>query len=79
MDDGDSKNKTFKTKQKEASRTIQRIITDVSYVLPASWLRRPIQIDHGPDWILLGRGRRLLFYFRIILFILYFAIEIFKN
>lgn len=79
MDDGDSKNKTFKTKQKETFRAIQRIITDVSYVLPASWLRRSIQTNYGPDWIILGRGRRLLFYFRLILFVLYFIIETIKN
>ena len=78
MSDGDSKNKIHKARQKKASRAIQRTITDVSYVLPASWLRRPIQIDHGPDWIILGRGRRLLFYFRIILFILYFLIQAIK-
>lgn len=79
MDDGDSKNKTFKTRQKEASGIIQGVITDVSYVLPASWLRRPIQINYGPDWIILGRGRRILFYFRLFLVVLYLAIEIFKN
>ena len=78
MNDGDSKNKIHKAGQEKASRVIQRTITDVSYVLPASWLRRPIQIDHGPDWIILGRGRRLLFYFRIILFILYFLIQAIK-
>ena len=75
MDDGDSKNKIHKARQKKASRAIQGIITDVSYVLSASWLRRSIQTDYGPDWIILGRGRRLLFYFRTVLFILYFIIQ----
>jgi hypothetical protein len=79
MDDGDSKNKIYKKRQKEASRTIQRVITDVSYVLSASWLRRPIQTHYGPDWIILGRGRRILFNFRLFLVVLYLAIEIFKN
>ena len=79
MDDGDSKNKTFKTRQKEASGIIQGIITDVSYVLPASWLRCPIQINYGPDWFILGRGRRILFYFRLLLVILYIIIETIKN
>jgi len=79
MDDSDSKNKTNKTRQKEASRIIQGLITDVSYVLHASWLRRPIQTHYGPDWIILGRGRRILFYFRLFLVVLYLTIEIFKN
>jgi len=79
MDDGDSKNKIYKTEQKETSRIIQELIFDVSYVLPASWLRRPIQINYGPDWIILGRGRRILFYFRLFLVVLYLVIEILKN
>jgi hypothetical protein len=79
MDDGDSKNKIFKTIKKEANRAIQKLIIDVSYVLPAAWLRCPIQADYGPDWIILGRGRRILFYFRLFLVVLYIVIEIFKN
>ena len=79
MDDGDSKNKTLKTIKRETNGAIQRFIFDASYVFSAPWLRRPIQIYYGPDWIILGRGRRILFYFRIILFILFLAIEIFKN
>ena len=79
MDDGDSKNTTFKTIKNEANGIIQRLIFDVSYVLPAAWLRRPIQINYGPDWIILGRGRRILLYFRLFLVILYITIEIFKN
>ena len=78
MDDGDSKNKTFKAFKKEASRILQRIVFDASYVLPAPWLRRPIQIDYGPDWFILGRGRRVLFYLRIFLVILYCAIQALK-
>ena len=79
MDDSDSKNKTIKTIKKEASGILQRFIFDASYVFPAAWLRRPIQADYGPDWVLLGRGRRFLFYFRLFLVVLYIAIEIFKN
>ena len=79
MDDSDSKNKTIKTIKKEASGILQRFIFDASYVFPAAWLRRPIQADYGPDWVLLGRGRSFLFYFRLFLVVLYIAIEIFKN
>ena len=79
MDDGDAKNQLFKTIKKEANGAIQRAIFDVSYVLPASWLRRPIQIYYGPDWIILGRGRRILFNFRLFLVVLYIIIETIKN
>ena len=74
MDDGDQKS-TKISRQKRTSNVLQGLLTDVSYVLPASWLRCPIQADHGPNWILLGRGRRFLFYFRTVLFILYFIIQ----
>jgi len=79
MDDSDSKNKTIKTIKKEASGILQRFIFDASYVFPASWLRRSIQTNYGPDRILLGRGRRFLFNFRLFLVVLYITIEIFKN
>ncbi len=79
MDDGDSKNKTNKTKSKKAPDLFQGFILDASYVFSAPWLRRPIQANYGPDWILLGRGRRILFNFRLFLVVLYIIIEIFKN
>ena len=79
MDDSDAKNKTIQTFKAEANGAIQRLIFDVSYVLPASWLRRPIQTNYGPDWFILGRGRRILFYFRLFLVVLYLTFEIFKN
>lgn len=77
MDDGDQKRNKI-SRQRGTSDILQGMLTDVSYVLSASWLRRPIQINYGPNWILLGRGRRLLFYFRTFLFILYFIIQALK-
>lgn len=77
MDDGDQKRNKI-SRQNRTSNILQGMLTDVSYVLSATWLRRPIQTNYGPNWILLGRGRRLLFYFRTLLFVLYFIIEALK-
>ena len=74
MDDGDKKN-TKISRQKRTFNLLEGLLTDVSYVLPAVWLRRPIQINYGPNWILLGRGRRFLFYLRSVLFIIYLLIQ----
>ena len=79
MDDGDSKNKTLKTIKRETNGAVQRFIFDASYVFSAPWLRRPIQINYGPDWIILGRGRRILFNFRLFLVVLYIIIKTIKN
>lgn len=77
MDDGDQKRNKI-SRQKRTFDVLQGLLADVSYVLPASWLRRAVQTNYGPDWVLLGRGRRLLFYFRTFLFVLYFIIEALK-
>lgn len=77
MDDSDQKN-TKISKQKRTFNILQGLLTDVSYVLPAAWLRRPIQVNYGPNWILLGSGRRFLFYLRTILFVVYFIVQALK-
>jgi hypothetical protein len=77
MDDGDQKT-TKISRQKRTFNLLQGLLTDVSYVLPAVWLRRPIQVNYGPNWILLGRGRRFLFYLRSVFIIVYFLIQTFK-
>jgi hypothetical protein len=79
MDDGDSKNKTHKTKQKEKINVVQRYIINVSDVLSSVWLRCPIQTNNGYKWFLLDSRRRFLFYFRLFLVVLYLTFEIFKN
>jgi hypothetical protein len=76
MDDGDSKQKTTRNK---TINTIQRYIANVSNVLSPIWVRRPIQINNGHQWIILGSRYRFLFYFRVFLVILYCAYQIFKN
>lgn len=77
MDDGDQKT-TKISRQKRTFNLLQGLLTDVSYVLPTVWLRRPIQVNYGPNWILLGRGRRFLFYLRSVFIIVYFLIQTFK-
>lgn len=77
MDDGDQKRNKI-SRQRRASNVLQGMLADVGYVLLATRLRCAVQTNYGPDRVLLGRGRRLLFYFRTILFILYFIIEALK-
>jgi len=59
-------------------KKIKRTISDVSNVLFAFWLRFCFQIDNGHKWILLDSRRYLLFNFRMLLAIIYFAIQAFK-
>ena len=79
MDDGDSKNKTHKTRYKETFDILQGSILDASNVLSSIWLRRTVQIDNGSKWFLLDSRRSFLFGFRLLLVIIYLAHEIFKN
>lgn len=57
---------------------IQRLISDVSYVLSASWLRHAIQNDDGFNRIILGGRRSFLLYFRLFLVLIYITYETFK-
>ena len=78
MDDGDSKNKTHKTRQKETINFIQRYIINVSNVLSSVWLRRTFQTNNGYKWFLLDSRRCFLFYFRLFLVAVYLTYEAFK-
>jgi hypothetical protein len=80
MDDSDSKkNKTHKTRSKETIDIVQGLILDARNVLSPVWLRRIIQTNNGYKWFLLDGRCRFLLYFRMLLVILYIAIQIFKN
>ncbi len=57
---------------------IQRYLTNVGNVLSTIWIRRPIQIDNGYQWIILDSRCRFLFNFRFFLVMLYISYEIFK-
>ena len=57
---------------------LSRYISNVSDVLSPIWVRRPIQIDNGFEWFVLGSRYRFLFHFRLLLVVLYLAYEAFK-
>ena len=78
MDDGDSKkDKQIKRKGTQVN-FLQRYISNVSDVLSPLWIRRPIQINNGYEWFILGSRYRFLFYFRLFLVVVFLIVEIFK-
>jgi hypothetical protein len=78
MDDGDSKeDKQIKRKGTQVN-FLQRYISNVSDVFSPLWLRRPIQINNGLEWFILGSRYRFLFYFRLLLVVVFLIVEIFK-
>ena len=78
MDDGDiKKNKQVKRKRTQIN-FIQRYISNVSNVLSPLWIRRPIQINNGYEWFILGSRYNFLFNFRLFLVVVFLIIQIFK-
>ena len=78
MDDpGDKQSKNTQRERKENS-FLQRCIVNASDVLSSFWLRRTVQANNGPEWILLGGRFSFLFYFRMLLVIIYLTHEAFK-
>lgn len=78
MDDGDiEKNKQVKRKRTQ-NNFIQRYISNVSNVLSPLWIRRPIQINNGYEWFILGSRYNFLFNFRLFLVVVFLIIQIFK-
>jgi len=78
MDDGDSKeNKQIKRKGTQVN-FLQRYISNVSDVLSPLWIRRPIQINNGLEWFILGSRYSFLFRFRLLLVVVFLIIQIFK-
>jgi len=76
MDDtGDPKNKKI---DKEKISLFQRYLTDVGDVSSPLWIRRPLQIDNGSKWFILGCRYNFLFNFRMFLVILYLSYEFLK-
>lgn len=72
--DGDHVKKT-----KKQANSLERRIAYASDVLPTLWVRFPFQVDHGGHWLILGSRSYLLWNLRIILCLLYFAVQIFKQ
>ena len=76
--DGDKQNKTqIQQKRKEVS-FLQRYVSNVSDVLSPIWVRRPIQVNNGFEWFILGSRYSFLLYFRVFLVVLYISYEILK-
>jgi hypothetical protein len=77
MDPDGEQNQKIK-RQTPKTGAIQRYIFNVSDVLSPIWVRRPIQINNGYEWFVLGSRYRFLFYFRLFLVGLYISYEVLK-
>ena len=77
MDEGDQEPKQIQEKR-EKNDSLQGYVSYVSDVLSPIWVRRPIQVNHGFKWFILGCRYRFLFNFRMFLVMLYLAYEVFK-
>ena len=76
--DGDKQNKKQILSKREETNFIQRYIANVGNVLSPLWLRRPIQINNGYEWFILGSRYNFLFNFRLFLVVVFLIIQIFK-
>lgn len=66
-------------KTKKKANSLERRITHASDVLPTLWVRLPFQVDNGGHWLILGSRSYLLWNLRIVLCLLYFAVQILKQ
>lgn len=66
-------------KTKKQAKGLERNISDAGNVLFAFWIRCTFSIVNGSHWIILDSRRYLLLRFRIILCLLYFAVQILKQ
>ena len=66
-------------KAKKEVRNLKRRIPNASDVLPTIWVRLPFQVDNGGNWLILEGRSYLLWNLRVLLCIIYFAIEAFKQ
>jgi hypothetical protein len=67
------------TIEKEAITKLKRWLSDVGNVLFALWVRLSFQAYHAGNWLVLGGRSHLLWGFRLLLSVVYFALEIFKQ
>lgn len=66
-------------KTKKQADSPKRRIPNASDVLPTVWVRLPFQVDNGGNWLILGSRSYLLWNLRIVLCLLYFAVQVFKQ
>ena len=67
------------TTEKEAITKLKRRLSNAGNVLFALWIRFSFQAYHAGNWIILGGRSYLLWGFRLLLSVVYFALEIFKQ
>lgn len=65
--------------EKEAVKKLKRLLSNAGNVLFALWLRLSFQAYHAGNWLLLGGRSDFLWSFRLLLSVIYFAVEIFKQ
>lgn len=75
-EEGDTKTFRQLKKQGKKNRFVQRLVADVRNVFPSVRLRCIVQAYNGYNGLILGSGRRFLFYFGSILYIVYFTVKI---
>ena len=76
--DGDKQNKKQIHQKRKETSFLQRYVSNVSDVLSPIWVRRPIQVNNGFEWFILGSRYRFLLYFRVFLVVLYISYEVLK-
>lgn len=64
---------------KKQANSPKRHIANAGNVLPTIWVRFPLQVDNGGNWLILGSRSYLLWNLRIVLCLLYFAVQAFKQ
>ena len=77
MDPDGEQNQKIK-RQRQEINFLQRYISNVSDVLSPLWIRRPIQINNGCEWFILGSRYNFLFNFRLFLVVVFLIVQIFK-
>ena len=66
-------------KNKKKAKSLKGNFFDACNVLPTLWVRLPIQAHHGANWIILDSRRYLLWNFRLLLCLLYIAVQAIKQ
>lgn len=67
------------TIEKEAITKLKGWLSNAGNVLFALWVRLSFQAYHAGNWLLLGGRSHFLWSFRLFLFVIYTALQIFKQ
>ena len=69
----------YAKKNQKKSVKIKRRISNVSDVLSALWVRLPVQINNGLEWLILDSRYYILFNFRMLLALIYILFQVVKG